>query len=152
MRKAAYTTQAGRITITAHSTNQIVRTGDIDVVEFDNMISAADFNALLKANKNFDFLLYPGEDHNAGRGGRMSPARHPHCTRTMFSKPPEPPPVSTAVWINPPKPATAVGATSDQCRPRTPQLDFARLRGVAERVGHTNGEIARKFLLVRAMI
>lgn len=32
MRKATYTTQAGRITITAHSTNQIVRTGDIDVV------------------------------------------------------------------------------------------------------------------------
>lgn len=32
MRKQAYTTQAGRQTITARSTNQIVRTGDIDVV------------------------------------------------------------------------------------------------------------------------
>jgi D-alanyl-D-alanine endopeptidase (penicillin-binding protein 7) len=32
MRKATYTTQAGRTTISAHSTNQIVRTGDIDVV------------------------------------------------------------------------------------------------------------------------
>jgi len=31
-------------------------------------------------------------------------------------------------------------------------LDFARLRGVAERFGHTNGEIARKFLLVRALV
>ncbi len=29
-------------------------------------------NALLKANKNFDFLLYPGEDHNAGRGGEYA--------------------------------------------------------------------------------
>ncbi len=29
-------------------------------------------NALLKANKNFDFLLYPGEDHNAGRGGQYA--------------------------------------------------------------------------------
>jgi dipeptidyl aminopeptidase/acylaminoacyl peptidase len=26
-------------------------------------------NALLKANKNFDFLLIPGGEHNAGRGG-----------------------------------------------------------------------------------
>lgn len=32
MRKQTYTTQAGRQTITARSTNQIVRTGDIDVV------------------------------------------------------------------------------------------------------------------------
>ena len=32
MRKATYTTQSGRTTIAAHSTNQIVRTGDIDVV------------------------------------------------------------------------------------------------------------------------
>lgn len=32
MRKATFTTQVGRTTITAHSTNQIVRTGDIDVV------------------------------------------------------------------------------------------------------------------------
>lgn len=32
MRKPTYTTQAGRITIAAHSTNQIVRSGDIDVV------------------------------------------------------------------------------------------------------------------------
>jgi dipeptidyl aminopeptidase/acylaminoacyl peptidase len=29
-------------------------------------------NALLKANKNFDLLIYPGEDHNAGRGGQYS--------------------------------------------------------------------------------
>lgn len=29
-------------------------------------------NALLKAGKNFDFLLYPGEDHNAGRGGEYA--------------------------------------------------------------------------------
>lgn len=32
MRKSTYTTQSGRTTITAHSTNQIVRNGDIDVV------------------------------------------------------------------------------------------------------------------------
>ena len=32
MRKATYTTQMGRTTINVHSTNQIVRTGDIDVV------------------------------------------------------------------------------------------------------------------------
>lgn len=32
MRKTSYTTQAGRQTITARSTNQIVRSGDIDVV------------------------------------------------------------------------------------------------------------------------
>ena len=32
MRKATYTTQVGRTTINVHSTNQIVRTGDIDVV------------------------------------------------------------------------------------------------------------------------
>jgi D-alanyl-D-alanine endopeptidase (penicillin-binding protein 7) len=32
MRKQTYSTQAGRQTITARSTNQIVRTGDIDVV------------------------------------------------------------------------------------------------------------------------
>jgi dipeptidyl aminopeptidase/acylaminoacyl peptidase len=29
-------------------------------------------NALLKANKNFDLLIYPGEDHNAGRGGQYA--------------------------------------------------------------------------------
>ena len=29
-------------------------------------------NALIKANKNFDFLIYPGEDHNAGRGGQYA--------------------------------------------------------------------------------
>jgi dipeptidyl aminopeptidase/acylaminoacyl peptidase len=29
-------------------------------------------NALLKANKNFDLLIYPGEDHNAGRGGEYA--------------------------------------------------------------------------------
>lgn len=29
-------------------------------------------NALLKANKNFDFLIYPGEEHNAGRGGQYA--------------------------------------------------------------------------------
>jgi dipeptidyl aminopeptidase/acylaminoacyl peptidase len=29
-------------------------------------------NALVKANKNFDFLVYPGEDHNAGRGGQYA--------------------------------------------------------------------------------
>ncbi|HUQ86899.1 MAG TPA: DPP IV N-terminal domain-containing protein [Vicinamibacterales bacterium] len=29
-------------------------------------------NALVKANKNFDFLIYPGEDHNAGRGGQYA--------------------------------------------------------------------------------
>jgi dipeptidyl aminopeptidase/acylaminoacyl peptidase len=27
-------------------------------------------NALIKAGKNFDLLIYPGEDHNAGRGGQ----------------------------------------------------------------------------------
>lgn len=32
MRKSSFTTQVGRQTITAHSTNQIVRAGDIDVV------------------------------------------------------------------------------------------------------------------------
>jgi dipeptidyl aminopeptidase/acylaminoacyl peptidase len=26
-------------------------------------------NALMKAGKNFDFLLVPGQDHNAARGG-----------------------------------------------------------------------------------
>jgi dipeptidyl aminopeptidase/acylaminoacyl peptidase len=29
-------------------------------------------NALIKANKNFDLLIYPGEDHNAGRGGQYA--------------------------------------------------------------------------------
>jgi dipeptidyl aminopeptidase/acylaminoacyl peptidase len=29
-------------------------------------------NALVKANKNFDLLIYPGEDHNAGRGGEYA--------------------------------------------------------------------------------
>jgi dipeptidyl aminopeptidase/acylaminoacyl peptidase len=29
-------------------------------------------NALVKANKNFDLLVYPGEDHNAGRGGQYA--------------------------------------------------------------------------------
>jgi dipeptidyl aminopeptidase/acylaminoacyl peptidase len=29
-------------------------------------------NALVKANKNFDLLIYPGEDHNAGRGGQYA--------------------------------------------------------------------------------
>ena len=29
-------------------------------------------NALIKANKNFDLLIYPGEDHNAGRGGEYA--------------------------------------------------------------------------------
>ena len=29
-------------------------------------------NALLKAGKNFDLLIYPGEDHNAGRGGQYA--------------------------------------------------------------------------------
>ena len=29
-------------------------------------------NALLKANKNFDLVIYPGEDHNAGRGGQYA--------------------------------------------------------------------------------
>ena len=29
-------------------------------------------NALIKANKNFDLLVYPGEDHNAGRGGQYA--------------------------------------------------------------------------------
>ena len=29
-------------------------------------------NALLKANKNFDFLLIPGAEHNAGRGGEFA--------------------------------------------------------------------------------
>ena len=29
-------------------------------------------NALIKANKNFDLLIYPGEDHNAGRGGEFA--------------------------------------------------------------------------------
>ena len=32
------------------------------------------------------------------------------------------------------------------------QLDFARLRGVAERVRHTLGEVAGEFLWVRAMV
>jgi len=32
MRKPMFSTQMGRTTITAHSTNQIVRSGDIDVV------------------------------------------------------------------------------------------------------------------------
>lgn len=30
-------------------------------------------HALMKANKDFDFLLIPGEDHNAGRGGEFGP-------------------------------------------------------------------------------
>ncbi|HET9705389.1 MAG TPA: DPP IV N-terminal domain-containing protein [Vicinamibacterales bacterium] len=29
-------------------------------------------NALLKANKNFDFLMIPGAEHNAGRGGEYA--------------------------------------------------------------------------------
>ena len=29
-------------------------------------------NALLKANKNFDFLMIPGAEHNAGRGGEFA--------------------------------------------------------------------------------
>ena len=29
-------------------------------------------NALLKANKNFDFLIIPGAEHNAGRGGEFA--------------------------------------------------------------------------------
>jgi dipeptidyl aminopeptidase/acylaminoacyl peptidase len=29
-------------------------------------------NALVKANKNFDLLVFPGEDHNAGRGGQYA--------------------------------------------------------------------------------
>jgi dipeptidyl aminopeptidase/acylaminoacyl peptidase len=29
-------------------------------------------NALVKANRNFDLLIFPGEDHNAGRGGRYA--------------------------------------------------------------------------------
>ena len=29
-------------------------------------------NALIKAGKNFDLLIYPGEDHNAGRGGQYA--------------------------------------------------------------------------------
>ncbi|HYB94114.1 MAG TPA: DPP IV N-terminal domain-containing protein [Vicinamibacterales bacterium] len=29
-------------------------------------------NALIKADKNFDLLIYPGEDHNAGRGGQYA--------------------------------------------------------------------------------
>ena len=29
-------------------------------------------NALIKAGKNFDLLIYPGEDHNAGRGGKYA--------------------------------------------------------------------------------
>jgi len=29
-------------------------------------------NALVKANKNFDLLIFPGEDHNAGRGGQYA--------------------------------------------------------------------------------
>ena len=29
-------------------------------------------SALVKANKNFDLLIYPGEDHNAGRGGQYA--------------------------------------------------------------------------------
>ena len=33
-----------------------------------------------------------------------------------------------------------------------PQLDFARLRGVAERVRHTLGEVAVEFLWVRALV
>ena len=30
-------------------------------------------NALIKANKHFDFLMIPGEDHGAGRGGASGP-------------------------------------------------------------------------------
>ncbi len=29
-------------------------------------------NALLKANKNFDLLIIPGAEHNAGRGGEFA--------------------------------------------------------------------------------
>ncbi|MBM4194477.1 MAG: S9 family peptidase, partial [Gemmatimonadetes bacterium] len=30
-------------------------------------------NALIRSNKQFDFLMIPGEDHNAGRGGATGP-------------------------------------------------------------------------------
>ena len=44
-------------------------------------------NALVKANKNFDLLIYPGEDHNAGRGGRVRRLRRAQAIRLLRAAP-----------------------------------------------------------------
>ncbi len=49
-------------------------------------------NALIKANKNFDLLVYPGEDHNAGRGGAYADygerKRFDFFVRHLMNQPP----------------------------------------------------------------
>ena len=45
--------------------------GELDT-NVDPSSSMQVVNALIKAGKNFDLLIYPGEDHNAGRGGQYA--------------------------------------------------------------------------------
>ena len=61
-------------------------------------------NALLKANKNFDFLMIPGAEHNAGRGGEFAEygerKRFDFFVRHLLGQnPPE--------WSPPPTPTTS---------------------------------------------
>ncbi len=49
----------------------LLMSGELDT-NVDPSSTMQAVNALLKANKNFDLLIYPGEDHNAGRGGQYS--------------------------------------------------------------------------------
>ena len=60
-------------------------------------------NALMKANKNFDFLMIPGAEHNAGRGGEYAEygerKRFDFFVRHLLNQnPPE--------WSAPPAPTT----------------------------------------------
>ena len=46
-------------------------------------------NALMKANKNFDFLMIPGAEHNAGRGGAVRRVRRAQAIRLLRAAPDE---------------------------------------------------------------
>ncbi len=65
-------------------------------------------NALLKANKNFDFLMIPGAEHNAGRGGEY--AEYGERKRFDFF-------VRHLMGQNPPEWGAPVPATASVSRP-----------------------------------
>jgi dipeptidyl aminopeptidase/acylaminoacyl peptidase len=65
-------------------------------------------NALVKANKNFDLLIYPGEDHNAGRGGQY--ADYGERKRFDFF-------VRHLLGQNPPEWSAPVATTTTSARP-----------------------------------